>query len=596
MGESDPYVGRVIGGCRVRRLIGRGGMGAVYEGDHLRLEKPVAVKVLPKALAGEPGRAQRFLREARAAAKLEHPRIVPVYDTGEEADLYFITMRYVAGESAGRRVERTGPLGAREALRIVRGVGEALDAAHRRGIVHRDVKPENVLLDESDEVLLADFGLARDLASGSQLSASGQILGTPAYMSPEQARGESVDARSDLYSLGATLYYLVTGAPPFEADSALGTALKHILEDPIPPSERVSSVPWALEEFVARLMAKVPDGRPATAAEALAEVDRLLRAGGLDATRPRRRIPKPVVAGVAAAVATAAIGAVALATLGGGSGPSGAAAALETPGPPASPAPPRPAAAAPAAPPADRGGLEASLRARAEAFISVLRTGDVGRVHTLAPPKTRLEELGMARAFVPLAHESFEVLDHALSPIETAPSGEPRATLSIRVRNRFRPGAPEERLEVPFVRAEDEWWPKLDGPLGKEKLARVMAQLWVDRLSAALTSRDQPRIRSALGSEEKKGLGLALLASIPVLAEMGRASRVEGEVLEAAADRGRGLHARIRFRFVAPGEEKPRAREVSWRLALEGDDFILVQAERDRSGAADAKRDERKMR
>ncbi|MCI0341873.1 MAG: serine/threonine protein kinase [Planctomycetales bacterium] len=593
MTETDPFLGRVIGGCRVRRLVGRGGMGAVYEGDHLRLEKPVAVKVLPKALALEPGRAQRFLREARAAAKLEHPRIVPVYDTGEEADLYFITMRYVAGESAGRRVERTGPLAPREALRIVRGVAEALDAAHRRGIVHRDVKPENVLLDESDEPLLADFGLARDLASGSQLSASGQILGTPAYMSPEQARGESVDARSDLYSLGATLYFLVTGSPPFEAESALGTALKHILEDPIPPSERVSTVPWALEELIGRWMAKAPGGRPATATEALAEVDRLAR-GGFDTPRPRRRLPKPLVAGVAAAVATAAIGVGTLATLAGG------AHAPDPTAPPAAPAPPGPPspAAAPARA-ADPATLEASLRARAEAFVSVLRTGDAGRVHTLAPPSTRLEELGMARAFVRLAHESYEILDHALSPvepIEKGDTGEARATLSIRARNRFRPGAAEVRLEVPFVRAEGEWWPKLDGRGGKDRLVREMAQLWVDRLAAALTSRDQPRIRSAIGSEERKGLGLALLASIPVLAEMGRASRVEGEVLEAAAERGRGLHARIRFRFVPSGEEKPRTREVNWRLVLEGDDFVLVQAERDRPGAGDAKKDERKMR
>ena len=287
---ADPqrFVGREIGGVRLTRLLGAGGMGAVFAGDHVRLGKPVAVKILPKGLSREAERAERFLREARAAAKLEHPAIVTVYDVGEVADAWFITMRLVDGESAAARVRRVGALGAHETLRVVRAVAEALDVAHRRGIIHRDVKPENVLYGPEDEVLLADFGLVRDLEASTQLSGSGQILGTPAFMSPEQARGDPVDARSDLYSLGTTAYYLATGLPPFRAETAIATALKHIMDEAAPPSEANPVLPPAFDDFVGWCMAKRPDDRPPSAAAVVAEVDRLLD-GGLRGPARRRR-------------------------------------------------------------------------------------------------------------------------------------------------------------------------------------------------------------------------------------------------------------------------------------------------------------------
>src|SRR5688572_26826817 len=211
---TDPRTVRTIGQCLLQRKLGQGGMGTVYLARHLTLNKPVAVKVLRGDLPTDMQGVERFLREARAAARLEHQRIVPVYDAGKQDGMYYLVMQYVAGESLASRLRREKCLPVPEALRIFRAVAEGLAYAHLNGIVHRDVKPDNVLLGDDGSVKIVDFGLACVMEGDPNLSRSGTILGSPNFMSPEQATGQRVDQRTDIYSLGATLYQMVTGVPP----------------------------------------------------------------------------------------------------------------------------------------------------------------------------------------------------------------------------------------------------------------------------------------------------------------------------------------------------------------------------------------------
>jgi len=205
----------------LERELGRGGMATVYLARDLKHERLVALKVLRPELAASLG-AERFLREIRIAARLQHPHVLPIFDSGEaagpsEGPRLWYTMPYVEGPSLRDRVNERGPLPLDEAVRITREVALALDHAHRRGVIHRDIKPENILLSDS-QALVADFGIARGgdaAAGGAALTQTGMALGTPLYMSPEQASGDAADARSDLYSLGCTLFELLTGAPPF---------------------------------------------------------------------------------------------------------------------------------------------------------------------------------------------------------------------------------------------------------------------------------------------------------------------------------------------------------------------------------------------
>jgi len=245
----------------LEREIGRGGMGIVYRGVDVRLDRPVAVKVLPESLADVPGVRERFLREARTAAKLSHQNIVPIYRADELRGVVFIVMAFVDGESLAERLGARGALPASEIMPILRDVAAALDHAHAHGVVHRDVKPENILLERSTgRAMVTDFGIAR-VAEAKPLTATGQVLGTVHYMSPEQISGELVDGRSDLYSLAVVGFRALTGRLPFENESASAVLVAHVVKPPPKVREVAPAVPSAVADLIDRSLAKDPAAR-----------------------------------------------------------------------------------------------------------------------------------------------------------------------------------------------------------------------------------------------------------------------------------------------------------------------------------------------
>lgn len=269
-----------IDGLEIRRLIARGGMGLVFEAFDAGLRRSVAVKVLAPAIAASPEARARFLREARAAAAVDHENVLPIHAVGEVGGVPYLVMPLVRGESLQARLDRVGPLPVREILRIGLRTARGLAAAHHRGLVHRDIKPDNVLLESGDEgrVWLADFGLARAVEDRS-LTASGIVAGTPQFVSPEQAAGGDLDHRTDLFSLGAVLYTAATGTPPFAADSVVAI-LRRIADEPaVPPRRLRPDLPEALDALILDLLAKEPGERPADADTVAARLEAIGRSG-----------------------------------------------------------------------------------------------------------------------------------------------------------------------------------------------------------------------------------------------------------------------------------------------------------------------------
>jgi len=263
----------------VEGTVGRGGMATVYRGTDRVLGRTVAIKVLSEKYAGDEKFVTRFRREAQAAAALNHPNIVGVYDTGDEGEMHYIVMEYVEGETLADVLKREGPLEPPRAVAIAEDVATALEAAHDKGLVHRDVKPGNVMIDGEGRVKVMDFGIARAVADDT-LTQTGLVLGTASYLSPEQAQGSPVDARSDIYSLGCVLYEMLTGRPPFPGDSPVAIAYRHVNEEARPPSEVAPTVPREVDAVVMRALAKDPDERFPTAEELRAALDAAL--GGPD--------------------------------------------------------------------------------------------------------------------------------------------------------------------------------------------------------------------------------------------------------------------------------------------------------------------------
>jgi hypothetical protein len=277
----DPLIGRALGPYRVTGRLGSGGMGTVYEAFDPRLERTVALKVLPPQLAGGQEAASRFLAEARAAARLSHPNVVPVYEAEQAGGMTFLVMERMPGGSAQDLTARVGRPGWREATRIVADACRGLAAAHAAGLVHRDVKPANILLAQDGSAKISDFGLARRTDSSSGMTADGAIVGTPDYMSPEQCQGERADPRSDLYSLGATYYHLLTGSPPFRAETPLQVMFAHCSSPPPDPRAVAPEVPAACAAVVARAMEKKRSARFEDAGQMLRCLEKAL-SGGAD--------------------------------------------------------------------------------------------------------------------------------------------------------------------------------------------------------------------------------------------------------------------------------------------------------------------------
>ena len=274
---------------QVGDTLGFGGMSEVHRGRDLRLGRDVAVKVLRADLARDPSFQARFRREAQNAASLNHPAIVAVYDTGETAGetgpVPYIVMEYVDGDTLRDVLKREGPMPPRRAMEIVADVCAALDFSHRHGIVHRDVKPANIMLNRAGAVKVMDFGIARAVSDGqATMTATSAVIGTAQYLSPEQARGESVDARSDVYATGCVLYELLTGQPPFTGDSPVAIAYQHVREAPRPPSEAQPGLPKELDAIVLKALNKNPLNRYQTAAEMRSDLVRALSGQAVQAT------------------------------------------------------------------------------------------------------------------------------------------------------------------------------------------------------------------------------------------------------------------------------------------------------------------------
>ncbi|HEX5493254.1 MAG TPA: Stk1 family PASTA domain-containing Ser/Thr kinase [Mycobacteriales bacterium] len=278
------------------RTLGYGGMAEVHLGRDVRLGRDVAVKVLRPDLARDPSFQARFRREAQAAASLNHPAIVAVYDSGEDLDqgggaagpvgpTPYIVMEYVEGRTLRDILKSEGPLHPQRAMEIVADICAALDYSHRNGIVHRDMKPGNVMVTRSGAVKVMDFGIARAITdSAATVTSTAAVIGTAQYLSPEQARGESVDARSDVYSTGCLLYELLTGHPPFTGDSPVAVAYQHVRENPIPPSQVNRDVPRHLDAIVLKAMAKNPVNRYQSGADMRADLVRAISGRPVQAT------------------------------------------------------------------------------------------------------------------------------------------------------------------------------------------------------------------------------------------------------------------------------------------------------------------------
>lgn len=265
---SDLAMGDVLGNrYRIDRLLGRGGMGFVYLASDEVLGEQVALKVISSAWWHDrEAMTDRFRREASAARKVSSPHVIRIHDLGEaDGGLLYLSMEYFAGQTLGELLSRRGPLGKVDSREILGQICDGLGAAHQAGVIHRDLKPQNVLVNELNQVKIIDFGLAKTTFMAG-MTATGLMLGTPYYMSPEQVRGKEIDARSDIYSLGALAYHAVTGRPPLDGDNPIAVGFAHLSEEPVPPRQHAPGISKDLDAMILAALAKDPRDRPSSAA------------------------------------------------------------------------------------------------------------------------------------------------------------------------------------------------------------------------------------------------------------------------------------------------------------------------------------------
>jgi YVTN family beta-propeller protein len=323
---SELAPGTTVAGYRVETLIGRGGMGAVYRAVEEGLARKVALKVIAPELARDERFRERFLRESRVAASLDHPHVIPIYQAGEEEGVLYLAMRYVEGTDLAKLLAEEGALEPARALEILSQVAEALDAAHEKGLVHRDVKPSNVLIASAagrEHCYLADFGLTKRTGSLSGVSAAGEIVGTLEYVAPEQITGAELDERADVYSLGCVLYECLTGQSPFPRATDVALLWAHVHEEPTPPSKARPELPRELDSVLARALAKEPGRRYRSTGELIAatrsahgieavSTKRSARRRTADLVSRARAHPRALIAAAAVAVVAAVLAAVLL--------------------------------------------------------------------------------------------------------------------------------------------------------------------------------------------------------------------------------------------------------------------------------------------
>jgi len=289
-------VGQTLGRFEILSELGRGGMAVVYKARQTDLDRIVALKILPPSLTSDQSYIARFRQEARSAAQLEHPHIMPIYEVGEVAGYHYIAMKFIKGRTLKQVLEQEGALPIARAAQILAQVGEALDYAHRQGIIHRDIKPSNVMITDDGWIYLTDFGLARGVGSSAGgLTMAGTVMGTPEYMSPEQAQGlPNVGPPTDIYALGVMLYELLTGAFPFKAETPMAMLAARLVHAPIPPRDVRGDLPPAVEDVIMRALARKPEARFASASEMVAALRQAVGMSESELSRPltpQRGIP-----------------------------------------------------------------------------------------------------------------------------------------------------------------------------------------------------------------------------------------------------------------------------------------------------------------
>jgi serine/threonine protein kinase len=295
-----PRVGSDFASYRIQGVLGRGGMSVVFRADNMRLGNEVALKVLSAELSENDAFRERFVRESRLAASINHPNIIPIYDAGEENGLLYIAMRYVAGADLKTLIRQEGPLSLRRSADIISQVARGLSLAHQRGLIHRDIKPANILTERAgaegetvDHAYLADFGLMKHQVSRSGLTDTGQFLGTVDYVAPEQVEGRQTDHRADVYSLGCVLYECLTGSVPYPRDSDVAVLFAHV-QDTVPRiTDLRPDLSPSIDEIVARAMAKRPEHRYGNATDISRDLSEAVGAFRYSHDRPSRATTEP---------------------------------------------------------------------------------------------------------------------------------------------------------------------------------------------------------------------------------------------------------------------------------------------------------------